>query len=463
MNNFNIPEFSVSEFSRSIKRVVEDAFGYVRIKGEITSFKKASSGHLYFSLKDENSTLSAVCFKNAASLINFEIGDGLQVIASGKITTFEGRSNYQIIVEKLEIAGIGAILEMIEKRKKKLMEEGLFDAVHKKPIPFFPKIIGVITSETGAVIEDIKHRIEGRCGTHIKLYPSTVQGEKAASEIIKAIKFFNKLKQDEKPEVLIIARGGGSFEDLLPFNDEALVREVFASDIPIISAIGHETDTSLIDFASDLRAPTPTAAAEFATPVLNDLKNQLNFLSEKLKFEPQKIINEKLQNIKNLQKYLIDPLTIIKRIEEKLNFSEKNLLKSFNNFILYKSQKLSSLKFSKENLFAKINSKKQQSDYLFKSLNNLLINDLKKKENSLKNNDKLLKAHHYQEILKRGFAIIKDQKGNLISSSLQVKIKEEIITELYDGEFSSYVSRFGEKKEKPKTEEKIQLELEILS
>lgn len=181
---FNVPEFTVSEFSRAIKRTVEDAFGYVRISGEISGFKKATSGHLYFTLKDENAVLSAVCFRGAASLINFEIGDGLQVCASGRITTFEGRSNYQIIVEKLEIAGVGAILEMIEKRRQKLLSEGLFDQIHKKPIPFFPKIIGVITSPTGAVIEDIKHRIEARCPTHILLYPTLVQGDKAAAEII---------------------------------------------------------------------------------------------------------------------------------------------------------------------------------------------------------------------------------------------------------------------------------------
>ncbi|MBU6339730.1 MAG: exodeoxyribonuclease VII large subunit [Rickettsiales bacterium] len=461
--NFNIPEFTVSEFSRSVKRVVEDAFGYVRIKGEITGFKKASSGHLYFSLKDENSTLSAVCFRNAASLVNFEIGDGLQIIASGKITTFEGRSNYQIIVEKLEIAGIGAILEMIEKRKQKLIAEGLFDEIHKKPIPFFPKIIGVITSETGAVIQDIKHRIEARCPTHIKLYPTLVQGEKAAFEIIKAIKYFNKLKKDERPEVLIIARGGGSFEDLLPFNDEALVREVFASEIPIISAIGHETDTSLIDFVSDLRAPTPTAAAELATPILNDLKNQLNFLNEKLNFLPQKILNEKLQHIKNLQKYLVDPLIILKRIKEKLTSLEKSFFTSFNNLLLRKSQKLSTLQISKENLFSKINILKQQNEYLFKSLNSLLANDLKKRDVNLKNLDKLLKAHHYKEILKRGFALTKDKEGKIISSVSQVKMKEEIVTELSDGEFSSYVINHHPECSKGSHKKKEIVQLELLS
>lgn len=185
----NVPEFTVSEFSRSIKRTVEDAFGYVKIKGEITGSKRATSGHVYFNLKDESAVLTAVCFRNIAQLVDFEIADGLQVTASGRITTFEGRSNYQIIVEKLEISGVGALLEMIEKRRQKFLAEGLFDEVRKKPLPFFPKIIGVITSQTGAVIEDIKHRIEARAPMHIKLYSSLVQGEKQRLKLLPALNF----------------------------------------------------------------------------------------------------------------------------------------------------------------------------------------------------------------------------------------------------------------------------------
>jgi exodeoxyribonuclease VII large subunit len=200
---FNVPEFSVSEFSASIKRVVEDAFGYVKIRGEITGFKRASSGHLYFSLKDEDAILSAVCFKNMADAVDFEVADGLQIVASGQITTYGGRSNYQIIVEKIEIAGIGAILEMIEKRRQKLAAEGFFDAVHKKEIPFFPRKIGVITSQTGAVIQDILHRVEARCPCFVLLYPVSVQGKEAPKQIIKAIKYFDKLKGENRPDVLL--------------------------------------------------------------------------------------------------------------------------------------------------------------------------------------------------------------------------------------------------------------------
>lgn len=432
--NFNIPEFSVSEFSRSIKRVVEDAFGYVRIKGEITGFKRASSGHLYFTLKDENATLSSVCFRNAASLVNFEIADGLQVCASGRITTFEGRSNYQIIVEKLEIAGVGAILEMIEKRRQKLLAEGLFDEIHKKPIPFFPKIIGVITSQTGAVIEDIKHRIEARCPTHLMLYSTLVQGEKAAAEIIAGIKFFNRLPREKRPDVLIIARGGGSFEDLLCFSDENLIREVFKSEIPLISAVGHETDTTLIDYVSDLRAPTPTAAAEFATPILSDLKNQLNFYQEKLKSLPQNFLSERFLHLRNLQRYIVDPSQMLAQTNERF----LSLGKKFNfliaNFFEKKSQKLYSIQISNQLILQKINSENQKIEFAYQRLKSSSESKLKEISINLENLTKNLKSNHYHEILKRGFALIKNQKGDLLSSASDVKVEKEVMVEMHDGE-----------------------------
>lgn len=344
----NIPEFTISEFSRSLKNVVEDAFGYVRLKGEISGFKQAASGHLYFSLKDDKALVSAVCFRGVAQRIAFEIGDGLEVVASGRITTYEGRSNYQIIVEKVEISGIGALLEMIEKRRQKLLEEGIFDEQFKRPIPFFPTKIGVITSETGAVIQDIRHRVTDRFPTHLMLYSTLVQGEKAAKEIINAISFFNNLAQSKKPNVLIIARGGGSFEDLLPFNDENLVRAVFKSEIPIISAVGHETDTTLIDYVADLRAPTPTAAAELATPILEDLKSSVNFLSEKLEELPRQRIVDCFIHLRNLQKYLIDPQQILSQMGEKLFTLSRSLENSWSNVFLTKSQKLNSLQISND-------------------------------------------------------------------------------------------------------------------
>ncbi|MFM8186382.1 MAG: exodeoxyribonuclease VII large subunit, partial [Alphaproteobacteria bacterium] len=287
---------------------------------------------LYFNLKDQNALINAVCFRNYTKNINFEIGDGLKISAFGKISTFEGRSNYQINIEKMEIAGIGAILEMLEKRKKKLTEEGLFEQIHKKPIPFFPKIIGVITSETGAVIQDIIHRITDRSPLHLLLYPSAVQGEKAPKEVIAGIKYFNSLK-NQKPEVIIIARGGGSFEDLMPFNDEELVREVFKSSIPIISAIGHETDFTILDFVADLRAPTPTASAEFVTPVLNDLKLKIKNITNNLKNLQENSLINKHNLINNLSKNIINFDKIIENKSNQTNIFFDKIYFQLNNFL----------------------------------------------------------------------------------------------------------------------------------
>lgn len=435
----NIPEFSVSEFSRTIKNLVEDAFGYVKITGEISGFKRATSGHLYFNLKDETSLLSAVCFRSAASLINIEIGDGLQIAAYGRITTFEGRSNYQIIVEKVEVAGFGAILAMLEKRRQKLLAEGLFDERHKKPLPYFPKIIGVITSPTGAVIEDIKHRIAQRCPTHVMLYPVLVQGEKAAGEVIAAIKYFNSLKKN-RPDILIIARGGGSFEDLLPFNDEGLVREVFNCEIPVISAVGHETDTTLIDYVSDLRAPTPTAAAEFATPVLSDLKAQLNYFSERINFLPRNYINENFSLLQKLARYIVEPKIILEKMHERFSLFGKKFEMLFARNLEEKTYQLQNLQLSKKDLFHAVDISKKHLDYISQSMETLIKTRIKEDQVALQNLSKNLQSNNYREILKRGFALIKNKKGDLISTSALLKNQDEITVEMSDGEVELHVS-----------------------
>jgi exodeoxyribonuclease VII large subunit len=431
----NVPEFTVSQFSKSVKNLLENSFGYVKISGEISGFKKAASGHLYFSLRDESALLSAVCFRNAANSIDFEVGDGLQVLVSGRITTFEGRSNYQIIVEKVEIAGVGAILEMIEKRRKKLLEEGLFEDIHKKEIPFFPRKIGIITSPTGAVIEDIKHRIAARCPTHLMIYPTLVQGEKAARGVIAGIKFFNALKSN-RPEVLIIARGGGSFEDLLPFNDEELVRAVFKSDIPIISAIGHETDTTLIDYVSDVRAPTPTAAAEFASPVVEDLRSTLDFLSDRLEFLPRNFISQSKDHLAKLQKYIIDPRVFVKTMAEKLSLVEKKLQFLLTNFFAEKTYKLDSIQISKQLISQKLNADEKYLESLSKRLESMSLTATRDRKNNLENLSKLLHSNNHKEILRRGFALVKNNRGEILSSVDLIQKEEEILVEVSDGEIN---------------------------
>ena len=263
----NVPEFSVSELSHRLKRSVEESFAWVRVRGEISGFKRPASGHLYFALKDADAVLDAVCWKGQAARLGVKPEDGLEVICSGKLTTYPGRSKYQMIVERMELAGLGALMAMLEQRKKKLAAEGLFDAERKRALPYLPRVIGVVTSPTGAVIRDILHRLHDRFPTRVLLWPVLVQGEGAADQVARAIAGFNALPADgpvPRPDILIVARGGGSLEDLMAFNEESVVRAAAASRIPLISAVGHETDTTLIDFASDRRAPTPTAAAEMA-------------------------------------------------------------------------------------------------------------------------------------------------------------------------------------------------------
>ena len=265
----NSPPLSVSELSGALKRTIETAFGRVRVRGEISGFKRHASGHCYMTLKDEDACMDAVVWRGQAALLAFVPEDGAEVIATGKLTTYAGRSKYQLVIDRLELAGEGALLALLEKRRKALAAEGLFAAERKRPLPFLPAVIGVVTSPTGAVIRDIIHRIEDRCPTRVIVWPVPVQGEGSAAKVAAAIRGF--AAHDPRPDLIIVARGGGSIEALWAFNEEEVVRAAADSPIPLISAVGHETDTTLIDHAADRRAPTPTAAAEMAVPVRSEL------------------------------------------------------------------------------------------------------------------------------------------------------------------------------------------------
>ena len=269
----NSPPLTVGELSGALKRTVEAAFGFVRVRGEVSGWKRHGSGHCYFTLKDENACIDAVIWRGQVAGLAFQPEDGAEVIATGKLTTYQGRSKYQIVVDRLELAGEGALMALLDKRRRALAAEGLFDADRKRPLPFLPRLIGVVTSPTGAVIRDILHRLGDRCPTHVILWPVPVQGEGSAAKVAAAIRGFAELSP--RPDLLIIARGGGSIEDLWTFNEEEVVRAVAASPIPLISAVGHETDTTLIDHAADRRAPTPTEAAEMAVPVRAELASLL--------------------------------------------------------------------------------------------------------------------------------------------------------------------------------------------
>jgi exodeoxyribonuclease VII large subunit len=307
----NTPELTVSELAGALKRTVEERFGLVRVRGEIGSWRgPASSGHAYFCLKDEGARLDAVIWKGVLSRLKTKPEEGLEVIATGRLTTFPGKSSYQLIIEALEPAGVGALMALLDERRRRLVAEGLFDSSRKRAPPFLPRVVGVVTSPTGSVIRDILHRLRERFPRRVLVWPARVQGESCAAEVSAAIEGFNALAPGgviPRPDVLIVARGGGSLEDLWGFNDESVARAAAASAIPLISAIGHETDTTLIDLAADLRAPTPTAAAEKAVPVRAELIEQVAVLARRLEGAQRRLMDERRARLAALKRHLASP------------------------------------------------------------------------------------------------------------------------------------------------------------
>ncbi len=309
----NQPEFSVSELSQALKRTVESEFGHVRVRGEISQPKYHSSGHLYLTLKDDQAVLAAVCWRGTVGKLKTRAEEGLEVVCTGRLTTYPGQSKYQIVIESMEAAGLGALLMMLEERKRRLAAEGLFDPERRRPLPRLPRLIGVITSPTGSVIRDILHRLADRFPRPVLLWPVAVQGETAAEQVATAIAGFNALPtgSSRRPDLLIVARGGGSLEDLMPFNEEAVVRAAAASRIPLISAIGHETDTTLLDLAADHRAPTPTAAAEVAVPVRAELQAQMLDTQRRLVAGAHRLFADRRLRLEGLARGLGDPARLL--------------------------------------------------------------------------------------------------------------------------------------------------------
>ncbi|MCF8481668.1 MAG: exodeoxyribonuclease VII large subunit [Rhodospirillum sp.] len=305
----NLPELSVSELSGALKRTVEEAFSRVRLRGEISQPKVAGSGHCYLRLKDDGAVIDAIIWRGTMNKLSLRPEEGMEVIVTGKLTTYPGRSSYQIIIEDMELAGEGALLKLLEERRRRLAAEGLFEPSRKRRPPFLPHVIGVITSPTGAVIRDILHRVSDRFPRRVLIWPVKVQGEGAAEEVVRAIKGFNALPQGgavPRPDVLIVARGGGSLEDLMAFNEESVVRAAAESTIPLISAVGHETDVTLIDHAADLRAPTPTGAAEMAVPVRMDLLAQMGEAGGRLEGAVGRLFTDRSMRLEGLARGLPD-------------------------------------------------------------------------------------------------------------------------------------------------------------
>ena len=389
-----IPEYTVSEISFAIKRTMEDAFARVRVRGEIFGCKRADSGHYYLSLKDENANLSAVCWKGVAAGLKVKPEDGLEVVAAGRITTFAGKSSYQLVIEQMEVAGAGALLKLLEERKQKFAAEGLFDPAHKKPIPFLPRIIGVVTSPAGAII----HRVTDRFPVRIIVWPTLVQGEGAAEQIAAAVNGFNRLPADgpvPRPDLLIVARGGGSLEDLWCFNEEIVIRAVYDSEIPLISAVGHETDTMLIDFVSDLRAPTPTGAAEFAVPVKSELEARLLTLQSRLFSAGGRYLQERRNLLDGLKRGIPNLEQILFENMQKLDDRSERLRIGFKNYL--------------ENRQNRLNLNEIKPFYI--------TNILDKKNETLQNLGLRLESVSVEAVLKRGFAWIRNGRRKTVCNA----------------------------------------------
>lgn len=433
--NSNLGEFTVSEISHALKRSIEDRFGHVRVRGEISGFRGPhSSGHCYFSLKDEGAKIDAVIWRGSFNRLRAKLQEGLEVIATGKLTSYPGKSSYQIIIENVEPAGVGALMALLEERKRKLAAEGLFDTDRKKPLPYLPQTIGVITSPTGAVIRDILHRLNDRFPRHVLVWPVRVQGETAAAEVVNAINGFNAMAR--KPDLLIVARGGGSLEDLWPFNDEAIVRAVAASTIPIISAIGHETDTTLIDHAADWRAPTPTAAAERAVPVRVDLLAELASLLARQRRAILRVSQDRNLRLKSASRALPKPNDVLAIARQRLDASSTRLapaLKSNlqrHNIVLTRSVGRLSLSTLKQRLIEARRRLPETTSRATRALNQLLA----KRQQRFSTEAKLLQAMSYKSVLARGFSVVRDENRKPIRAVSDVTIGAALSIEFADGE-----------------------------
>ncbi len=427
--NTNNPVYSVSEFSHVIKKLVETNFSYVRIRGEISRPSFPGSGHVYFTLKDTDGTIAAIIWKYTLPRLSIKPEEGIEVICTGKVTTFAGQSKYQIIVESMEVAGEGALLKMLEDRRKKLLQEGLFNQENKKPIPYLPERIGVITSPSGAVIKDILHRLSDRFPSHVYLWPVTVQGEGSAKQISNAIDKFNQLTDEtniKKPDLLIVARGGGSLEDLWSFNEEIVVRSVFNSSIPVISAVGHETDTTLIDFVSDLRAPTPTAAAEKAVPVRDELIARVDELNLRYKTSFNNKFNNNKDHLNSLIRLLGKPDQIFENKTQKLDFIYKDIENLFKDIFVAKKNKITQYSqrlLPPKVLIGNLVSKHQLMETKFK---NYLENIINIKETKLNSLNQLLEASSFNRVLDRGFTLVMDMDGKPIKLSSEAHQNKKI-------------------------------------
>jgi exodeoxyribonuclease VII large subunit len=419
----NAGALSVSEISALLKRHVEGGFSRVRIRGEISGFKRPASGHLYLALKDEGAVIDGVMWKGGAARLAFVPQDGVEVIATGKLTTYPGRSKYQIVIDSMEIAGEGALLALLEKLKVRLGAEGLFDPANKRPLPYLPRTIGVVTSSTGAVIRDILHRLADRCPTRVIVWPVLVQGQGAAAQIAAAVEGFSVMTGERRPDLVIVARGGGSIEDLWAFNEEPVVRAVAGCSIPVISAVGHETDTTLCDFAADVRAPTPTAAAEMAVPVRSELLAGLQTLGARSVRAVRRYAERADERLIATARRLPTPDTLLGPQRQRTDEMGERLKRGLGSGIVRARGDLAKASgaLRPAMLTGRLNAATSKLDQLWRVAQSL----------------------HPNTPLKRGYARIEKRSGGVITSAEDARMAGALTLHFADGKVDAKVERSG--------------------
>ena len=422
----NLVELTVSELSGQVKRLVEDSFGRVRVRGELGRVSRPASGHVYFDVKDDKAVLSGVMWKGTAQKLTMQPEQGLEVIVTGKLTTFAGQSRYQMIVEAMEPAGEGALMALLEARKRQLAAEGLLDEAHKQALPYLPETIGVITSPSGAVIRDILHRLDDRFPRHVLVWPVRVQGDTCAEEVAKAIAGFNALAKDgpiARPDVLIVARGGGSLEDLWGFNEEIVARTAAQSDIPLISAVGHETDTTLIDYAADRRAPTPTAAAEMAVPVRADLAAQINDFETRLLRAQTRRLTQARRHMDGLARGLPKLEDILALPAQRLDAVAQRLGGGLQANIAKQAARLaqSTARLTPAALQARLQFLDERVQALTARGARQMQTGLARYQSALEALSRQLRLLSHESVLERGFALVLDETGAPLRDAAQAK------------------------------------------
>jgi len=450
----NLVPYTVGELARAVKRTIEDGYGMVRVRGELLRVKRHASGHIYLCLKDAEAVLEAVVWRSTAQRLAVKPEDGMDVICTGRLTTYAAKSTYQLVIDSIELAGEGALLKLIEERRKKLAAEGLFAAERKRKLPALPELIGVVTSPSGAVIRDILHRLEDRFRRDVLIWPVSVQGANAAAEVAAAIAGFNALPEigwPRRPDVLIVARGGGALEDLMAFNEEIVVRAAAASVIPVISAIGHETDTTLIDFASDMRAPTPTAAAEFAVPVRLQLLARVADSASRLSLQAGRALELRRARLQALERGLGNPQHAIEAQIQRVDGLAERLDGIRRNVIVRRAQAVGLAAARLRHPLQQVDDFGRHLTAEARALDSGFRRVVDGAAARLLRLSDLLESYSYRGVLKRGFALVTDESRRSVSSAADTSPGQNLNVEFHDGAVGVVVGTPGEPPAKPPT------------